>query len=35
VLEYGHIRDTIRPDGDSPKPIRRINQGSAMLEARF
>jgi len=35
ILEYDHARDTIRPDGDAPKPFRHVSQGSAIMEARF
>lgn len=35
ILEYDHARDTIRPDGDSPKPFRHVSQGSGIMEARF
>lgn len=35
VAEYDHARDTIRADGDAPKPIRHVSRLSGMMEARF
>jgi hypothetical protein len=35
IAEYDHARDTIRPDGDSPKPFRHTSLFSGMMEARF